>query len=413
MSTTDMLSNINNTNFVDKSYSWYIAPMVLQISNIAHVTQGLSTFGRGAGVRPGEWKLRMVENSDVGDSCWVGLDGLKEIQVELNQRTERHLLRPYDVLVTARGDCVGAALVPWDVERMVASVTLLVVRTHRPEFGMGHYLWYFLTSSQGQAQLQRQLTVSPSVTSLSASNLSEVKLSVPSEQKLSQIAKLVEASENAYAATLKAARIGRAAIRDSIIGEVQSDPLDLYTDADLRGKWVLKGEPALVDSTSPRWGEKASYYSAVCLETGEVELMELEGNSNAETSTAFLKQLREKHTGRLIVLWDNAPAHRGDAMRAYLATPELGLRLVNLPGYSPDFNADEAIWDWAREEVTANLCLGTKAAVQEKLGHFFAQLAYRTDEVKQRCRTALQARVEALPRSTLASSYHAFHVDPT
>ena len=43
----------------------------------------------------------------------------------------------------------------------------------------------------------------------------------------------------------------------------------------LRGKWVLKGEPALVDSTSPRWGEKASYYSAVCLETGEVEWMEL------------------------------------------------------------------------------------------------------------------------------------------
>ena len=66
-------------------------------------------------------------------------------------------------LVTARGDCVQAALVPRDVERMVASVTLLVVRTHSPEFGMGHYLWYFLTSSQGQAQLQRQLTVSPSV----------------------------------------------------------------------------------------------------------------------------------------------------------------------------------------------------------------------------------------------------------
>ena len=112
---------------------------------------------------------------------------------------------------------------------MVASVTLLVVRTHSAGFGMGHYLWYFLTSSQGQAQLQRQLTVSPSVTSLSASNLSEVKLSVPSAQKLNQIARLVEASENAYAATLKAARIGRAAIRDSIIGEVQSDPLDLYT----------------------------------------------------------------------------------------------------------------------------------------------------------------------------------------
>ena len=46
-------------------------------------------------------------------------------------------------------------------------------------------------------------------------------------------------------------------------------------------EWVLKGEPALVASTSPRWGEKASYYSVVCLETGEVEVMELAGNSNS------------------------------------------------------------------------------------------------------------------------------------
>ena len=34
-------------------------------------------------------------------------------------------------------------------------------------------------------------------------------------------------------------------------------------DAELRGKWVLRGEPALVDSSSPRYEEKASYYSAV------------------------------------------------------------------------------------------------------------------------------------------------------
>jgi len=192
-----------------------------------------------------------------------------------------------------------------------------------------------------------------------------------------------------------------------------ADEAHFRADADLRWKWVLKGEPALVDSTSPRWGEKASYYSAVCLETGEVEVMELQGNSNAETSTAFLKQLRGKHAGLLNVIWDNAPAHHGDALRAYLATPGLCLRLVNLPGYSPDFNADEAIWDWAREEVTANLCLGTKAAVQEKLGHFFAQLAYRTEEVKHRCRTVLQARAEEPLKGAQASFYPTIYVDPT
>ncbi len=192
-----------------------------------------------------------------------------------------------------------------------------------------------------------------------------------------------------------------------------ADEAHFRAEADLRGKWVLKGEPALVDSTSPRWGEKASYYSAVCLETGEVEVMGMQGNSNAETSTAFLKQLREKHTGPLNVIWDNAPAHHGDALRAYLATPALCLRLVNLPGYSPDFNADEAIWDWAREEVTANLCLGTKAAVQEKLGDFFDKLAYRTEEVKQRCRTVLQAPAEALLEGAQASSHRATYVGST
>ena len=57
--------------------------------------------------------------------------------------------------------------------------------------------------------------------------------------------------------------------------------------------------------------------------------MELEGNSNAGTSETFLRQLRERHFGPLNVIWDNAPAHRGEAVREYLRTPGLGLRLMN------------------------------------------------------------------------------------
>ena len=116
-----------------------------------------------------------------------------------------------------------------------------------------------------------------------------------------------------------------------------ADEAHFRADAELRGKWVLKGEPAppfprgqaLVDSTSPSYGEKASYYSAVCLETGEVEWMDLEGNSNSGTSAAFLERLRQRHSGPLNVIWDNAPAHRGEAVREYLRTPGLGLRLMN------------------------------------------------------------------------------------
>ena len=105
-----------------------------------------------------------------------------------------------------------------------------------------------------------------------------------------------------------------AALRDEARGTRAkiffADEAHFRADAELRGKWVLRGEPALVDSTSPRYGEKASYYSAVCLESGEVEWMELEGNSNSGTSAAFLGQLRERHSEPLKVIWDNAPAGR-------------------------------------------------------------------------------------------------------
>jgi len=174
------------------------------------------------------------------------------------------------------------------------------------------------------------------------------------------------------------------------------DEAHFRADVELRSQWVLRGQPALVDSSSPRLGEKANYYSAVCLESGEVQAMWVEGNTTAETSVAFLQQLRDAYDEPLIVIWDNGPAHRGEAMRAYLATPGLRLRLVALPAYSPDFNPDEAIWEWVREEVTANTCFGTAIKVREKVDAFFAGLAERTAEVMQRCRRELQAQADRL-----------------
>jgi transposase len=182
-----------------------------------------------------------------------------------------------------------------------------------------------------------------------------------------------------------------------------ADEAHFYADVDLHGIWVLKGTPALVDSSSPRYGEKASSYSAVCLETGEVEAMPLTGNSSAETSVSFLQQVRAHQTGPLVVFWDNAPVHGGDPLRDYLRTPDLRLRLVRLPAYSPDFNADEHIWAWARAEVTANTCFGTAASVRAHIDPFFAGLAARNDEVTQRCRTALQSRADALDATHAAA----------
>ena len=125
-----------------------------------------------------------------------------------------------------------------------------------------------------------------------------------------------------------------------------------------------------LDLASPRRGEKASYYSAVCLETGEVEWMELEGNSNARTSAAFLTQLKERHPGPL-----------------------------------------NANWGWVRAEATGNLCLGSKAAVQQRVGNFLAGLVNRKEEVKRRCRTVLRSRPSyATPSPTTITQQ--MHISP-
>ena len=133
---------------------------MIPISRLAVVNQGLARAGRGAGARSGEWMLRIVESGDVRDDGWLDLHGLREIGVVHGRRTERHLLQPYDVLVTARAGSVQVALVPPDVSRTVAGITMIVVRPKTPESGMGHWLWYYLTSAHGRAQLAKRITVS-------------------------------------------------------------------------------------------------------------------------------------------------------------------------------------------------------------------------------------------------------------
>ena len=65
--------------------------------------------------------------------------------------------------------------------------------------------------------------------------------------------------------------------------------------------------------------------------------------------------------GRLVVIWDNAPCHIAKVVTAH--AEELGIELVFLPGYSPDLNPIERLWDWMREEVTRGHCHASLAAL--------------------------------------------------
>ena len=92
--------------------------------------------------------------------------------------------------------------------------------------------------------------------------------------------------------------------------------------------------------------------------------------------------------------------------------PDSDSRGQALPGYSPDFNADEAVRGWAREEATGDLCLGSREAVRERVGKFLAGLTSRKDEVRRRCRTVLQSRAESVLRDSRRESPHPANAHP-
>ena len=99
---------------------------------------------------------------------------------------------------------------------------------------------------------------------------------MPSSAPRSRLLKADEAKREAFAAEYAALWDEAGCTGGKIFF---ADEAHFRADAELRGKWVLKGEPALVDSSSPRYGEKASYYSVVCLETGEVGWMDASAGS--------------------------------------------------------------------------------------------------------------------------------------
>ena len=70
----------------------------------------------------------------------------------------------------------------------------------------------------------------------------------------------------------------------------------------------------------------------------------------------FLKQLLRHIPGKLLVLWDGAPIHRGQPVKDFLAHGgSRRIRLEQLPGYAPDLNPDEGIWSYLKRLELGNV----------------------------------------------------------
>jgi len=70
----------------------------------------------------------------------------------------------------------------------------------------------------------------------------------------------------------------------------------------------------------------------------------------------FLRHLLRQIPGKLLVLWDRAPIHRGKVVKDFLAQGATSrIHLEQLPAYAPELNPDEGIWNYLKRVELKNL----------------------------------------------------------
>jgi transposase len=77
----------------------------------------------------------------------------------------------------------------------------------------------------------------------------------------------------------------------------------------------------------------------------------------SEEVVRFLRLLLRKIKGKLLVIWDGAPIHRGKVIKAFLTRGAAKrVHLEQLPSYAPDLNPDEGIWNYLKRVELKNVC---------------------------------------------------------
>ncbi len=129
------------------------------------------------------------------------------------------------------------------------------------------------------------------------------------------------------------------------------DEASLYLQASLRRVFAPIGQTPVVKAHPGR--ENTHFYGALNLTTGEESVLRSD-LMKAEVSALFLQQLLAAYPDLpLVLLWDRAPWHQGEALRSVLnANPRL--EIIWLPPASPELNPQEQVWKAVREAASHN-----------------------------------------------------------
>jgi hypothetical protein len=132
---------------------------------------------------------------------------------------------------------------------------------------------------------------------------------------------------------------------------LSEDEAWMYLQATTMSVWSPVGATPVVRVDPGR--AKVGFYGTLNLRTG-CELVTRSQDLTASASAAHLALILDTFpTVPILLFWDRAPWHRGDAIRALLAAHPR-LEIVEYPVASPELNPQEQVWKQSRRAISHN-----------------------------------------------------------
>jgi transposase len=115
---------------------------------------------------------------------------------------------------------------------------------------------------------------------------------------------------------------------------------------------------------------------------GRLYMLEQQRAFKGDDVVRFLKHLMRQIPGKLLLIWDGSPIHRGRAIKDFLASGAAGrVQLEQLPGYAPDLNPDEGVWKHLKCVELKNLCCESLAELKIELRKAKERLRHKREVI--------------------------------
>ena len=144
--------------------------------------------------------------------------------------------------------------------------------------------------------------------------------------------------------------------------------------------WAPRGKTPVL--RVPLTRDHLSAISGITLD-GRLFLQVRPASYDTAAVVGFLRVLLRKLSGKIVVIWDGSPIHRGHEIKAFLKRGAAKrLQLEQLPGYAPDLNPDEGIWNYLKRVELGNVCCANLDQLHQALIRARERLRHKKEIIK-------------------------------